>query len=151
MTPQEEFEKWRVRGWEDARDELGKLIETILEQCETPAVKAAANSEKQQQMLMRRGLLFAVVQSSYASELSRATAISGGYVTPAEYTAILAETRAFCDLTARGAGALCKKAPCDWKGLLADCGPLRECPKCHTKNLGPAVIDNNQGLILPPA
>ena len=150
MTPQEELESWRVQAWEESRAELGGLIQTLMDQCETPAVKAAANSEKQQGMIMRRGMLRAIVHSSYLLELSRASAIFGGYVTSQEYTAIIAETRALCDLAARGVGALCKNTGCDWKGLLADAGPARACPKCQSKNLGPAVIDNTEGLVLPP-
>lgn len=149
-TPQQEIESWRIRAWEEARSELGEWLEKLLAEGETPAVKATPDPEKVQGMIMRRGLIQALIHSSYLYELTRSTALFGGYVTGNEITALLTETRALCDVAARGAQALCKAAPCDWKGLVADCGPARACPKCGSKNIGAGVIDTTEGLVLPP-
>lgn len=71
------------------------------------------------------------------TEVACAMAVKHGIIPAEVIGALMGATRSFCQAAISGKRAFCKRSadlvdPCDWRGEVAECGPVGVCPRCGT-------------------
>lgn len=107
--------------------------------------KIGANAQPDEvQALFAAEVLPYVIAHLTRTEAALAIAVRLGIMHPDHVTGLTAATRGYCQAAIGGRRAFCKRAkdvvePCEWRGEVAECGPVGVCPKCGTSPV--SVLD----------
>jgi len=136
-TPVEVADAIFANAWVTALGSFEQFSASLAAQLNTPAMAALPDEKKQ--AISEQVYLKYIADSLYMNNVAIAMCLKHG-VMPKEVLEMLEHQFAAFTLSAiSGDRAYCVRAqdpnsPCDWIGLVRDCGPSGVCPKCNQRS-----------------
>lgn len=114
----------KMKAWQGAKAELAG-IESKVRAKVTPK-----STEEEIRTLYEDATVPYLIGHLMRSEAICALVTQTGIFDPQIIAVLMGSLRSFCQAAAQAQTAFCPNKPCEWRGQVADAGPVGSCPTC---------------------
>lgn len=130
-------------AWMSVREELAADGERWRSAATGPVASVSEAASRSAARDVADEALALIVRAALESAVRAHSAVVSRMVTPERMQAVMQSVTGFAIAVAEGRDAVCAGAECDWRGKVADMGPIARCVKCG----GPARPVAKMGLV----
>lgn len=120
----EEVNRLKTNAWVQAKAELAGIEAKVRAKCKPETTEEEVRTLYED--LMTPYLLNHMLRTEAACAIVTSSGIFDGQV----ISVLMSSLRSFCQAAAQAQTAFCPNKPCEWRGQVADAGPVGSCPTC---------------------